>query len=112
MQDNDNQESKSRRVSFAATAHVRLFEKEEQEMDIEEQELQKTLEMFHPTKVNKDFDLSIHEEYLQFNSVNRLLILKFRVHLKQFRWTCRLFVASCPPQHKRLQRNLPTLPSS
>jgi hypothetical protein len=83
MQDNDNQEAKSRRVSFAATAHVRLFEKEEQEMDIEEQELQKTLEMFHPTKVNKDFDLSIHEEYLRSKIANLLSISKFKVLLKQ-----------------------------
>jgi hypothetical protein len=37
----------TRRVSFAATAHVRLFEKEEQD-NHEEQELQKTLQMFHP----------------------------------------------------------------
>ena len=45
----------TRRVSFAATAHVRLFEKEESNDNHEEQELQKTLQMFHPE--NKKYRL-------------------------------------------------------
>lgn len=42
-------QSMNRRVSFAATAHVRLFEKEDEaEIDHEELELAKTLAQFHP----------------------------------------------------------------
>ena len=50
----DSRRNSTRRVSFATTAHVRLFEKEDQVDNTEEQELQKTLQMFHPE--NKKFN--------------------------------------------------------
>ena len=64
----ESRRNSTRRVSFAVTAHVRLFEKEEQVENSEEQELQKTLEMFHPEnkKYFRDltslFDLSLESQ--------------------------------------------------
>jgi hypothetical protein len=51
-EEDNRRNSTNRRVSFAATAHVRLFEKEDVEPDHEEQELAKTLAKFHPEKTD------------------------------------------------------------
>ncbi|KAJ3000649.1 hypothetical protein HDV02_004334 [Globomyces sp. JEL0801] len=69
----ERRKSSGRRVSFAAQAHVRLFETDVQEEDDEEAEIAKTLAMFAPVSDQTDrniFDLSIAEnsEFASKNS--------------------------------------------